>query len=618
MMTGFLRKLFGRANNEVPEESVGLQQLRVDFGKKRGRREPPVQLDWSRAEYIPMPPSPPTWEVDGRDEFQREYEDPSVDPVFQAGSKSQHTKVVKLADGLSAKQRKGRVGDVIGKAYRKLIIQRVKAGQLAAAAKQSDEMFRMVPEYVQDADRRRFNRILKDMDKAGKKHGYMPLDANSPSSKALFTVTEGTGWAVVEERRLQGEERPDPAFAIAAMDGMGIWLLDYTGSSAEHPEVKSVLRRLDRVGCNVGDKLLDQDAYRVGGGFGRSSIALMDSAGRLHVYDESLNLVMETNLQDDPRVVGHFSTIDTNYWGEFRSQVRAVDVAPEGDRYLFTLADEAWCCTMSGETVWGVAMPLKEGWKRVVRRSERFGVGREVDDALRLFGLSLPVNPAEIKRKYRELAMANHPDRNPGNPEAEQTMKEFNGAFEVLTGVDPNTLEFEESDVTFFARTGPDYVVEVEGIRLEMTMTGSVPQDWVYAASFAASGGSAYVATYSGKVILLSGNGEPLVVYDIGTCPTEIVDTGKYTYFLTPTRLYVVEDRKKLAAFLDVFQQGRLLVTQSGFGLVSSKKLQWFTISGGKLGEILSRDPIRFVNKIDGGITVQTRQHQAEVRSHGL
>ena len=97
-----------------------------------------------------------------------------------------------------------------------------------------------------------------------------------------------------------------------------------------------------------------------------------------------------------------------------------MDVASEGDRYVFTLADEAWCCTTSGRTLWGVAMPLKEGWKRVVGRTERFGVGREVEEALRLFGLSLPVSPADIKKKYRVLAMAHHPDRNAGNLRAEE------------------------------------------------------------------------------------------------------------------------------------------------------------------------------------------------------
>ena len=342
----------------------------------------------------------------------------------------------------------------------------------------------------------------------------------------------------------------------------------------------------------------------------------MDSSGVLHIYDAELNVVLETNLREDPRVVDHFRTIDTRYWGDFKSQVRAVDVAPEADRYLFTLADEAWSCTMHGCATWGLVMPLREGWSRVVGRTEGFGVGREVDEALRLLGISLPISPADIKRTYRTLALAHHPDRNRGSLHASEKMKALNRAFEVLTGVDPNTLGFEASDTTYFARTGSDRVIEVGGIRVESNMTGGTPQDWVYAASFAAANGGTYLATYSGKVILLSREGRALVVYDIGTCPKEIVDIGRYTYFLTPTRLYVVEDGRKLAAFLDVFQQGRLVVSQSGFGLLTTKRLQWFTVAGTKVGELVARDPIRALHAIQGGAIVQTRTHQVEV--HGL
>ncbi|MEM7519124.1 MAG: DnaJ domain-containing protein, partial [Planctomycetota bacterium] len=348
---------------------------------------------------------------------------------------------------------------------------------------------------VQDVDRRRFNRILKQMDKAGKKHDYAPVEAASPSSQPLFTISDGTGWALTGERKLAGDERPDPAFDIAAVDGAGTWLLDRSGSSADRPEVKSVLRRVDRLGRLVGEKALGHDVYRTGTGASGSSIAIMDSSGGLHIYDAELNVVTEKQLREDPCVVDHFRTIDTNYWGEFKSQVRAVDVSPEGDRYLFTLADEAWCCTLSGQAAWGVVMPLKDGWKRVVGRTERFGVGREVEEALRLFDLSLPVSPADIKRKYRALALAHHPDRHAGNPAAAERMKALNSAFEVLTGVDPNTLGFEESDVTYFARTRPDHVIEAAGFQIEITMTGGTPQDWVYAASFAAVEGRAYVAT---------------------------------------------------------------------------------------------------------------------------
>ena len=612
-MLNFLLKLLGKEKTAISSDSPPLERLDPVSSKRLGWREPPTELDWSCAEYIPLPPSPQTWEIDGRDEFHREYNDPLVGPVFQAGFKNQHTKVVKLATCLSAEQRQGKVGNVIAKAYRKLIIQRMKAGQLAAAARQCVEMFELVPSDVQDVDKRRFNRILDQMDRAGKKHDFSPINANSPSSQPLFTVSDRSSWILVGERKLKGEERPDLAFDILEVNKSGTWLLDRSGKSTSRPNVKSVLRRLES-GRLIAEKCLEHDSYWTGSGVSETSIAIMDSHGVLHIYDAGLNLVLETNLLEDPRVVDHFRTVDTNYWGEFRSQVRAVDVAPESDRYIFTLADEAWCCTFSGRAVWGVLMPLKEGWERVVKRTERFGVGRDVEEALNLFGLSLPVNPVEIKRKYHILVFAHHPDRNRDNPHATEMLKALNKAFEVLTGVDPSTLGFEESDTTYFTRTEPDQVLEVEDIRIEITMNVGTPQDWVYAASFAAANGGVYVATYSGKVILLSHQGLPLIVYDIGTCPNQIVDTDRFTYFLTPTRLYVVEDGRKLAAFLDVFQQGRLIVSQSGFGLLSSKFLQWFTPNGTKMGELVTRDPIRAIYAVEGGVIVQTRQHQVEVR----
>lgn len=613
-MASFFSKLFRETRAGARQSEVEVQRT-PNSRKKSGRREPPTELDWSCADYIPLPPSPSTWEVDDRDEFHRDYNDPVLAPVFQAGFKHQHTKVVKLAAGLSAEQRQGRIGKIVAQAYRKLIIKRMKSGQLIAAAKQSLEMFEMVPSDVQDVDKRRFNRILGQIDKIEQKHSFKLVDVASPSSQPLFTVSYGAGWTLRGERKLIGDERPDLAFDIAALDRSGIWLLDRFGKSSDKKEVKSVLRRLDRRGECIAEKHLTHDAYRTGSRL-PGGIAIMDSSGVLHIYDTTLSLVLKTNLREDTRIVDHFHTIETNYWGEFKSQVRAVDVAPESDRYLFTLADEAWCCTVSGQALWGVMMPLKEGWKRVVRRTEHFGIGSEINEALSLFGLSLPTSPIDIKRKYRSLALVYHPDRNLDSPQAEEKMKALNRAFEILTGVDPNTLDFEDSDMIHFVRTGPDQVIEVGGLQIEITMTGDTPQDWVYAANFAAANGGVYLATYSGKVIRLSREGKALVVYDIGTCPNEIIDTGRYLYLLTATRLYVIEDGTKLAAFLDVFQQGKLIVSQTGFGLLTSKKLQWFTVAGTKVGELTARDPIRALHATDGGTIVQTRQHQVEV--HGL
>lgn len=54
-------------------------------------------------------------------------------------------------------------------------------------------------------------------------------------------------------------------------------------------------------------------------------------------------------------------------------------------------------------------------------------------DYYQILGVSKTASTEEIKRAYRKLAMKYHPDRNPGNKQAEEKFKEINEAQEVLT-----------------------------------------------------------------------------------------------------------------------------------------------------------------------------------------
>ena len=49
-----------------------------------------------------------------------------------------------------------------------------------------------------------------------------------------------------------------------------------------------------------------------------------------------------------------------------------------------------------------------------------------------LLGISKSASDAEIKKAYRSLAMKYHPDRNPGNKEAEIKFREVTEAYEIL------------------------------------------------------------------------------------------------------------------------------------------------------------------------------------------
>lgn len=54
-------------------------------------------------------------------------------------------------------------------------------------------------------------------------------------------------------------------------------------------------------------------------------------------------------------------------------------------------------------------------------------------DYYKILEVSPKATPEEIKKSYRRLAMTYHPDRNPGNKEAEEKFKEINEAYDVLS-----------------------------------------------------------------------------------------------------------------------------------------------------------------------------------------
>ena len=54
-------------------------------------------------------------------------------------------------------------------------------------------------------------------------------------------------------------------------------------------------------------------------------------------------------------------------------------------------------------------------------------------DFYEVLGVSRSATPEEIKAAYRKLALKYHPDRNPGNKEAEDKFKEAAEAYEVLS-----------------------------------------------------------------------------------------------------------------------------------------------------------------------------------------
>ncbi|MCX7905596.1 MAG: DnaJ domain-containing protein [Elusimicrobiales bacterium] len=67
----------------------------------------------------------------------------------------------------------------------------------------------------------------------------------------------------------------------------------------------------------------------------------------------------------------------------------------------------------------------------------------EYKDYYQILGISRNATQEEIKSAFRKLAMKYHPDKNPGNKEAEAKFKEINEAYEVLS--DPQKRKLYDS-----------------------------------------------------------------------------------------------------------------------------------------------------------------------------
>lgn len=115
-------------------------------------------------------------------------------------------------------------------------------------------------------------------------------------------------------------------------------------------------------------------------------------------------------------------------------------------------------------------------------------------DPYEILGVARQASAEEIKSCYRKLAMKYHPDRNPGDQEAEESFKELAQAYDIL--VDPEKrAAYDRYGYAAFQGGGP---AVVSTIRLISSAKSSVRAAAGSSSTFSAEAAEAVPATNQG------------------------------------------------------------------------------------------------------------------------
>ena len=396
-------------------------------------------------------------------------------------------------------------------------------------------------------------------------------------------------------------------------------MLDDLGKAEGLGEIEAAAVRYDWAGTEVAKSALSHGLYRVGVHPLGRGIAGMSRECVLHTYDDKLDLTLETSLAKDPAIAAIRRRLDIDNEMPY-NLIRTVALSRNADRYLFTVVDEAWCIDSEGRLLWSTKLPLEDGWSRVATSSREIHTSVEVSNALDLMGLSLPLDPEDVKGRYRALAREWHPDLNRGSRESHQRMTALNLAAETLTGIELGSFSTYFGPRFNYRRVEETYreTIRIDGYEMQIrgTMETNMPEiavaDWLYASCFAAESNTAYLGSDAGHVVEMTEDGKAKRVYDIGSRPRKIMAAGGLLYLFTDTRLYVLKD-DSLMSITDIFEAGDLILLPAGLGLLQKNQFKWLNRHGEYLGSVASKNPIRRVFQSGSAWVIETRQHRAVI-----
>lgn len=244
----------------------------------------------------------------------------------------------------------------------------------------------------------------------------------------------------------------------------------------------------------------------------------------------------------------------SRYSGD-KYHLRCVDMAADLSSFIFTVIDNCYLLDSNFRLVktWKVPYKIDTQDPRYERRSrsdQPVGQSSDVNDALRTLNISNDrPTTQDVKLAYRQLSKQWHPDKNQGDPAAEQKFKEINNAYECIMESDLETISRAElAEDEYWVEVTSRESFTVQGFTFEVQMGMSVdPSDWIYGSGMSDDGSRIYLGCYSGKTYEISQNGIASAIYEISNNQSAdlIREDGDYLHILTHSHLYIIDRIQK-------------------------------------------------------------------------
>jgi|GEM_PF-1631877 hypothetical protein len=572
-------------------------------GSRRTTSEKPYTLDPSSAPVITLPKS-----------FRPKESTPSYWPEGfwdHINKATNHYKAAQYeeakADFLLARKLKtdyDSLNTQLLRTYRKLYNNAVKNRGWRNAYSLLSELFENLPSDITDTDRRQYNKVIAEVRKEEPTFMGQTLNlqgrSNSKMTHAVAEIEQSCDsphQLLLEfDSWIRPKEEKPVSWNQTTLTSAG-YIASYFCQRAVYDKEKggynsSHIRVISEDGTIVSDLEIPMDLYR---------FKISKSGDRFIGYTDDLQLLLCSieGKKIAERAIRREAE-DSKY------HVRCIDLSNNANRTLFTASTRAYWMDNKLQNLKTWIMPPPEGYE--VERKETQLNSPAVNHALSLLELYGSPTQEEIKRQFRHLALKYHPDRNPGNPLAEEKMKLIIAAYQVLSDENIQSALAGLDDMEYYYKIIDERQINVEnvGLSFKMILSMSGQGDWIYASHVTEEAERIYLGCYSGRVYCVNQEGSVLKIYITDDTIQHIEERFPYLYIQTNYSLFVIQN-ERVINHLEIGNDSFSFAAW-GFFIKGNSIISLYDHSGSQIGNIRFYNQTYEIIPTNQGVIVYTKQ----------